>query len=178
MARWKLLQPHYLNTPGTTWEYVENDRLTGKPIRRSFNVPTFLHPESPGDWNYREGNDEGYIVVSNRQDNAFPKDYLFASDPTPDMEPLDDEAREISAKFKGKWDHPIKGLPTQRGMGYSQSLLDGLQNKLADAQTKAADAQAEGMKEILGTMAAMMKQNQDLLAALAKDRIPESARRA
>lgn len=175
MARWRLMQPHYLNTPGTSWEYVENDRTTGKPIRRSFDVPTFLHPESPSDWNYKDG-DDGYIVVSNKQDNAYPKDYLFASDPTPDMEPLDDEAREISASFAGKWKHPIESLPGNGG--YSQSILDGLQGQLADAQTKATEAQAEGMREILGTMAAMMKQNQELIAALAAGRVPESARRA
>lgn len=177
MARWKLTQPHYLNTPGTTWEYIENDRTTGKPIRRSFDVPTFLHPESPSDWNYRNG-DEGMIVVANKIDPAYPKDYLFASDPTPDMEPMDDEARAISASFEAKWNHPIEGLPAQGNMGYSQSLLDGLQGQLADAQTKATEAQAEGMREILGTMAAMMKQNQDLIAALAADRVPASARRA
>lgn len=176
MARWKLMQPHYLNTPGTTWEYVENDRTTGKPIRRSFDVPTFLHPESPSDWNYKDG-DDGYIVVSNRQDNAFPRDYLFASDPTPDMEPLDDEARAISASLADKWKHPIEGLPSNSG-GYSQSLLDGLQGQLADAQTKATEAQAEGMRDILATMAAMMKQNQELIATLAAGRVPESARRA
>lgn len=174
MARWKLLQPHYLNLPGTKWEYTENDRSTGKPVRRQFDVPTFLHPESPGDWNDRNG-EEGIIVVSNKQDNAHPKDYLFASDPTPDMEPLDDEAREISAKLAPKWNHPIDSLPSQGN--YSQSLLDGLQSKMAEAQSKTAETQAEGMSQLLATMAAMIKQNQELIATLAADRVPASAAR-
>ncbi len=171
MARWKLLQPHYLNLPGTKWEYTENDRATGKPVRRQFDVPTFLHPETPGDWNDRNG-EEGIIVVSNKQDNAHPKDYLYIGAPTPDMEPLDDEASAISAKLAPGWSHAINDLPSQGG--YSQSLLDNLQTQAAAAQSKTGEAvaaQAEGMKEILATMAAMMKQNQELITTLAEARV-------
>lgn len=172
MARWKLLQPHYLNIPGTTWEYRETDRTTGRPIRREFKVPTYLHPEDASYWNYRDG-EEGSIVVADRvSDNpAFAKDILFTGDPTPDMEPLDDEARAISAKFASAWNHPIESLPGQGQMGgYSQSILDNLQRQAAEAQAKPQTTQVEGMSELLATMAAMIKQNSEIMAGLAASR--------
>jgi hypothetical protein len=179
MARWKLLQPHHLNVPGTEWEYNETDRKTNKPKRTRFPVPLYLNPLSPDDWNYGD-KDDGDIIVAHDNANAGERDYLFVGDPTPDMEPLDDEARAISDSFRGRWgDGPIEGLPAQGG--YSQSLLDSVQKEFADAvagQSKASQAQADQMKDVLSSMAAMMKQNQDLLAMLAADRVPASARRA
>ena len=59
MARWKLTQKHYLMVPGTKWEYVENDRSTGRPIRKTYDVPLFLDPEDPSAWNYVTERDMG-----------------------------------------------------------------------------------------------------------------------
>lgn len=169
MARWKLLQPHYLNIPGTTWEYRETDRTTGRPIRREFPVPTFLHPEDASYWNYKTSPEEGYIAVATKPSDEFPKDLIFSGSPTPDMEPLDDEARAITDSLKSKWgDGPIEGLPAQGG--YSQSLLDNLQRQAAEAQTKPQPAAIEGMTELLSTMAAMIKQNTEIMAELAASR--------
>lgn len=171
MARWKLLQPHYLNIPGTTWEYRETDRTTGRPIRKEFKVPTFLHPEDVSYWNYKTSPDEGYIAVANRVSDEFPKDFVYEGEPSPDMEPLDDEARAISASFAKKWgDGPINSLSSTMDGGYSQSILDNLQRQAAEAQAKPQTASIEGMSELLATMAAMMKQNGEIMAELAANR--------
>lgn len=169
-ARWKLMQPHYLNIPGTTWEYRETDRTTGRPIRREFKVPTFLHPEDSSYWNYKTSPDEGYIAVANAASEEFPKDFIYEGEPTPDMEPLNDEARAISASFAKKWGAgPIEGLPSQMG-GYSQSLLDDLQRQAAEAQAKPQTTTVEGMTEMLTALTAIMKQNSEVLAELAASR--------
>lgn len=169
MARWKLLQPHYLAVAGCTWEYREQDMgKRGKQVRREFPVPMFLHPESPDDWNTRDQEGNGFVTVSNSLDPNFPNDYIFTGDPTPDMEPLDDAARELSAKFKDRWEHPIEGLPAT--MNYSQSLLDAAQKTAAEFQAKPQSVEVAGMTDLLATMAAMMKQNQDLIATLASQR--------
>lgn len=171
MARWKLLQPHYINVPGTTWEYKETSRTTGKPVRREFPVPTFLNPEDPGDCNYSE-NGESWLIVADKIDDRFPRDIIFVGNPTPDMLPLDDEARAISAKFEKQWSHPINDLPLSQDQSYSQALVDRLQIDLASAQIESTrPAQIEGMTELLATMAAMMKQNQEVLATLAATRV-------
>ncbi len=97
MARWKLTEPHYLKVPGTKWEYTMQNRTTGKPQRKVFDVPLYLNPEDEGDWNVREGYD-GYIAVCH-EDKGLPSDIAFIGDPTPGMVPLDDEARELTARF-------------------------------------------------------------------------------
>lgn len=115
---------HYLNVPGTEWEYKETDRNTGRQGRKVWNVPLFLDPRDAADHNYRE---LGEIIVSDGQ-GAMGRDIIFVGDPTPDMEPLDAAAEAISKSFEHRWIHPIESLP---GQGYSQSLLDDLQRQIA-----------------------------------------------
>lgn len=166
-----------MQVPGTQWEYKEVDRTTGKPKRVVFEVPMLLNPNEPSDWNYRYGQDNGEIIVA--QGNAEPADIIFTGEPTPDMMPLDDEAKKISAGFATKWKHPIETLPNS----YAEHILDGLQKEVADVRSKAASAApAEGMSELLAAMTTMMKQNQELLLALTSRPIdeaePKAARRA
>lgn len=125
MARWRLLGKHYLNVPGTEWEYKETSKDTGKQARKMFAVPTYLNPEDPADFNY-----PGEIIVANAASAQYPRDIVFIGSPTPEMEPIDDEAVAISESEKHKWIHPIESLP---GQGYSQSLLDDLTRQLANA---------------------------------------------
>src|SRR6266705_1767114 len=106
MARWRLRTGHYLNVPGTEWEYKETDRTTGKTGRKVFAVPMLLDPNDPADHNY-----PGEIIVASAEDRAFPRDIIFLGDPTPDMEPIDDEAEAISEALASKWVHPIESLP-------------------------------------------------------------------
>src|SRR5262245_52055330 len=106
MARWRLTQPQYPAVAGTEWEYKKSDRETGRQTRKVYEVPLYLDPKDAADWNYRS--DES-IIVTNKFDPAFRRDIVFVGPPTPDMEPIDDEAKAISQKYidSGAWQHPI-----------------------------------------------------------------------
>lgn len=108
MARWRLMSAHYLNVPGTEYEHREVSRETGKQAVKRYPVPLFLNPNDPADCNY-----PGEIIVADKANRLHPKDLVFVGPPTPEMEPLDEEAEKISAKHREKWDkHPIESLPT------------------------------------------------------------------
>lgn len=112
MARWRLTAAHYLKVPGTEWEQKETDQQTGKQGRKVYPVPLYLDPNNAADCNY-----PGEIIVSNKHSAAHPKDIVFSGPPTPDMEPIDDEAIKITEPLKRKWEttHPIEALPTTVG---------------------------------------------------------------
>jgi|SRR5215470_4687491 len=128
MARWALKDKHYLNVPGTEWEYKETDRDTGRQRRMVLAVPLYLDPKDNADWNDKVNE---MIVVSNKFDPAHPHDHVFIGNPTPDMEPLDDEAHAITEDFisRGVWIHPIDSL----NMSYSQSVLSSLELQIVQA---------------------------------------------
>lgn len=166
MARWRLTAAHYLRTEGIEWVYNEVDRTTGRPKRRSFQVPQYLNPDDPGDWNYRYNQDAGEIIVC--QGTGEDRDIQFFGDPTPDMVPLDDEAKAISASFADKWKHPIDSLSGT----YGDRLVEDFQTELAAVQAaQNKPAQIDGMTELLSAMSEMMKQNQQLIASLATRRV-------
>lgn len=163
MARWKLTAPHYLVVDGVEWEYKEIDRTTGKEVRRRFQVPRLVDPNDPGDWTQKEYGlnglvADGVVNVSNGN-NPGPGDIIFHGDPTPDMIPLDDEARAISDSFAGRWNHPIESLSGT----YADGLIDQFQIEMAKLQSTTKPAQIEGMSELLTAMGEMMKQNQALI---------------
>lgn len=131
MARWRLKEKHYLNVPGTEWEHSETSQQSGKRGRRIFNVPRFLDPNDPADWTEVRLDSRGQpvygeIVVAYADGKENPRDIIFTGDPTPDMEPLDDRAKEISGSFSKKWVHPIESLPSS----YSESIISGLQDQI------------------------------------------------
>lgn len=116
MARWRLQSAHYLNVPGTEWDQVEI-RMDGKRrARKTLQVHLYLDPKDPSDHNY-----PGEIVVA-YAGKAQGADYIFVGEPTPEMEPLDDEAREITEALMSKWMNPIDSLPATGEM-YSDVLL-------------------------------------------------------
>lgn len=167
MARWKLTEKHYLNVPGTKWEYTSTDRNTGRPVKKSYPVPLYLDPEDKDAWNYRgEGMfEDGYIIVCHEGKGEV-RDIVFVGPPTPGMLPLDAEAKEISSKFT--WT-PTQGLDEESQFNSHQNkLLMGMIDQMANLQTKATEAQASipGMEEFMKTMAAMMTQQTQILAAL------------
>lgn len=145
MARWRLTDRHYLQVPGTEWEYKESDRETGRQARKVYEIPLYLDPKDPADWNYRS---EESIIVSNRFDPAFRRDLVFIGPPTPDMEPLDDEAKEISQGYidRGAWQHPIDSI----NMTYSQSVLSDFERQLAQLLQGAAQRTSEAKNVSLG----------------------------
>lgn len=166
MARWRLAAAHYINTNDTVWEYSEVDRTTGRPKRTQFPVPRLLNPEDPGDWNYvysKDGfgkPDTGEIIVA--QGTHEPRDYVFEGDITPDMVSLDDEAKKISAASAHKWKYKAENLNGT----YADEMMKDLTEAVEDIRAKSAPAPTEGMTELLTAMTAMMKQNQEMMAAL------------
>lgn len=167
MARWKLMTAHYLNTPGEEWEYQETDRKTGRPKRTKFAVPRYLDPRDPTCWTERWGNkdnEEGEIIVCwEGQGNAH--DIVFVGDPTPDMVPVDDEAREISATFEARWNFQPENADTD----FSQSLVDKFQSELAEIQAKPVEV--PGLAELTTAIGEMAKTNQKLLEASVERRV-------
>src|SRR5262245_18811337 len=137
MARWFLKERHYLNVPGTEWEYKETDRETGRQHRLVLPVPLYLDPKQSADWNDR-AND--LITVSNKFDPAHPRDHVFVGDPTPDMEPMDEEAEAITQCFvdRGAWKHPIDSMD----MTYSQSILSEFERAIVSKTVEMVQVQA------------------------------------
>lgn len=170
MARWKLTQPHYLNVPGTKWEYTENSRINGRPIRKQYDVPLYLHPDDPGQWTHIHNKDEGEICVC-WAGKGEPRDITFTGSPTPDMTPLDDEAKAISSQLKVG---PNFAEEIPEG-GYAGLVLENLSRQLAEAMVvNTAPASSAGMDKLLAAMTKMMEQNAQLIQTLgeAKARRP------
>lgn len=132
--RWRLMGPHYLNVPGTEWEHNESDRTTGKAVRKLYSVPCLLDPRNPQDCNR-----DGEVVVAHAVDGLRNErqDVIFIGDPTPDMEPVNDEAEAISDSLKPKWAHPIDTLPANGGMNDAEKAF---MEKMILAFTGAATA--------------------------------------
>jgi len=158
MARWKLKDKHYLNVKDTEWEYKEIDQATGRQARKVYNVPRYLDPESPGDCNY-----PGEIIVSHE---AHGRDYVFEGPPTPDMEPLDEEAKMITESLRSGWKHPMHEFD----MNYSQSMLSAFEKQLADAMARQGGvpkAQPD-ISKIEAQIAELIAKNAELEEKLAK----------
>jgi hypothetical protein len=118
--RWRLMGPHYLNVPGTEWEHNESDRSTGKAARKLYNVPLLLDPRNPQDCNR-----DGDCIVAHAIDGARNErsDIIFFGNPTPDMEPVNDEAQAITDSLQAKWAHPIDTLPAHGGMNDQERVF-------------------------------------------------------
>jgi hypothetical protein len=157
------MQAHYLNVPGTEWEYKEVDQQTGRQVRKIYEVPVLLDPKDPANFNY-----PGEIIVC---DGNSPQrlDIIFAGPPTPDMEPIDDEAKEISSKLVSAWQHPIDSLPGQGD--YSSQVLERLEAQmtlLMKGQKPVANTVIEptAFEALQQQVQALMEQNAALLEKL------------
>jgi hypothetical protein len=152
MARWRLKDKHYLAVPGTEWEYKETDSSSGRQGRKIFEVPLLLDPANPSDHNY-----PGEIVVANKPGN---RDIVFRGPPTPDMEPLDEDAEKITAKFSKHWIHPIESLPGT----YSESILSDLQRQMDGLAQKVGTPSTLSMHGVSQEdFARLQKQVQELM---------------
>lgn len=163
MARWRLTEPHYLKVDGIKWEYTEVERVTGRPKRKQFSVPLYLNPNYEDDIKAYGQGDDGIIVSDGH--NPGPKDVIFIGSPTPSMLPLDEEAKAISAKFVKSW-----SPPTERDeLTYAQKRELEFADQISELQRAAQAApRVEGLSEFMSTMTAMMKQQTEILAQLAK----------
>lgn len=128
MARWRLTQPHYLKTVDNQWEQKETNRTSGRQAIKRYDVPRLFDPKDPGDCN----NGEDCVVCW--EGKGTPRDHIFFGPPTPDMEPLDEEAEAVSAEEGKNWVHPIEGLSGD----YSGTLLQTFEQQLAEAIQKAS----------------------------------------
>lgn len=150
MARYKLKGPHYLNVPGTEWEQVEVNLITGRQGRHRYPVPRYVDPGDPADCT------NGVCIVTDKKSPEFPNDIFFVGPPSMDMEPLDAEAEALVAKVKGMGEHPIESLPSN-GQMFSDVLLERLTKQLDslaagnrpvadDARVSALEAQIAELK--------------------------------
>lgn len=171
MARWRLSQAHYLNVPGTEWEHKEVSQASGKQARKVYFVPQFLNPMDPADQNY-----PGEIIVCH-EGRGQGKDIIFVGDPTPDMEPLDNEAEAITRNRSQAWVHPIESMPSQGEGGYYTRMMDRMQEQieiLSSGQRLNAVADPASVKgvnpSVIATMqeqiAALIEQNARLQAQI------------
>ena len=176
MARWRLTEPHYLNVDGTKWEYSEVDRITGRPKRVQFPVPQYLNPNYEDDlksFGQGQGDVSTWDIIVSDGNNPGPKDVIFKEkdgspgQPTPGMLPLDDDAREITARYSKVWDAPSEGP------SFTQRLEESLINQMTELRDSVKQApQVEGLAELMATMTSMMKQQTEILAKLAERHEP------
>lgn len=153
MARWKLTAGHYLPVPGNEWEQKETDQMTGKQARKVYIVPQYLDPKDKADQNYPA---DDMIVVALQGTAHQPRDIIFTGDPTPDMEPLDDEATAISAKRKPFWSHPIDDLPGS-GISYAESRMLEFQGQIAALEAKMPTRPPEQASKLEAEVARLTK---------------------
>lgn len=159
--RWKLMTGHYLNvvTNPSTWEYQETDRTTGRPRRKVMPVPTLLDPRDPNCWTTKWGNhdnEEGEVIVC--QGEGLPGDIEFLGDPTPDMVPIDDEAKARSAEFADLWRYkPESSEP------FDQSLIRQMEEKFVEVKT--APVEIPGMSDLVAAIGTLVKQNAEVIAS-------------
>lgn len=165
MARWKLAAPHYLNVEGNKWEYTETSRTTGKQIRVQLPVPMYLDPRDSADFTHKWGQPqradavtdiEGEIIVCRgRSEDA--RDISFFGDPTPDMIPIDDEAKEISAGFSELWRYkPEVDAPGN----FSQSLVDAFRMDMSEAVSK--PTKVEGLDTLVAAIAGLVESQKEV----------------
>jgi hypothetical protein len=142
---------HYLRVPQgpeAEWEYKETDQATGRQKRMTIVVPRHLDINDPQNWTKRWGlkdNEMGEVIVCHAG-KGEDSDIVFIGDPTPDMLPVDDEAREITAAFETRW----KAKPESMAGDYSQSLIDKF-NVEAEA-IRSKPAEVPGLADLVGAI--------------------------
>jgi len=157
MARWRLRAGHYLKVPGTEWEYKETDQATGRLGRKVFEVPLYLHPDIISDQNY-----DGNVCVCNGR-NCLPRDYVFEGPPTPDMEPMDDEAQAITDKHKYKWVHPIESLDGTFGEAMIRQFASEMSKlQMPTPPVSIPNVSAKEFEQLKAMVAELQKQNAEL----------------
>ena len=123
MARWRLTAGHYLNVPDIEWDYKEVDSATGRQVRKVFQVPLLLDPLNPGN-SQQDFNYPGEYIVCH-EGKGERRDIVFFGPPTPEMEPLDDEAKAISAVEAKNWKHNVSP-----GEDYGEAMIRGFQRQM------------------------------------------------
>jgi hypothetical protein len=176
MARWKLMTPHYIiTTDPAEWEEVK--LVGGKQLRIRHPVPRYLDPRDPADWNSRWGSPNNSHIVGNENGEIIvcivgkgaPSDHAVADSThiTPDMMPLDDEARAISDTYADRWSYK----PIDSELSFSQAI-DNKLNEFKNLIPEPAPVKIEGFQEL---MAAMAKNQEMMITLLAGAHQPQPA---
>jgi hypothetical protein len=174
MARWKLTSSHYLTVQGTAWEQIEVDRMSGKQIRKRYDVPLQLDVADTSLWNgniIRNPRGEvlgGDIIVAHADGEHLADDYIFRGNPTPDMFPLDDEAKALSAKFEKVWN----AKPDEE-ITYGRRMIERIEEVGQRQHDEARTMKVEGLEDVLKGMAELMAMNQALMAQLIPAKVAE-----
>lgn len=167
MARWRVTAKHYLLAKqfgeDTTWVREETNRDTGRAFRRTFAVPLYIDPEDPLCIN----RNLGFCVVAT-EGSEMPGDITLLSPCTPDMEPLDDDAKRITAEESKKWKDPINSLPISIGDDFGNQLLAMLTaqfNNVSNAPSVSLKgASTNELDELKKILAAQQEQIAKLIA--------------
>lgn len=170
--RWRLTSAHYLNVPGTEWERQELNMQSQSMARQRFVVPMLVDPKDPKS---TRGQPEDEVYVAH-EGSKYSRDIIFIGDPTPEMEPMNEEAEAITNRLRPSWSHPVDALPGT----FNQSMLIGLEKQLAEAIARAGGipkeapnvggVSAEDFAALQAQVQTLMEQNAALLAQLTGDK--------
>src|SRR5713226_7272223 len=165
MARWKLTAKHYLEAlqfgQPSEWQREEINVQTGRAFRKTYPVPMFIDPDDP----FCINRTTGFCVIA-MEGSAQPGDLECKNfKPTPDMEPLDEEARQLSEVERPHWINPIDGLSPTMGEDFANQLLAALQQQMNKTQVGSTGSNAE-VSNLSALVAAQQKQIESLIHAL------------
>lgn len=157
MARWRVISPHYIYAEQygqpTEWAREETNRESGRTFRKTMKVPLLVDPNDPSCLNR-----QGMCVVASKGSEQ-PGDIVMEGLPTPDLEPLDDEAEAISAEHRHKWVSPIDSLPLTDGESLAAQLIRAFESQISIAQTvQPASLKGVGSTEIAELKAMILAQ--------------------
>ena len=166
MARWKVLAPHYIYAEQygepTEWVREETNRDTGRAFRKTYKVPLLVDPDDP----VFSRTPSGMCIVATRGKEQ-PGDIVFFGSPTPDMEPLDDEATAISDTERHKWKSPIDNIPISIGEDFGALLLQSLERQITSiTRTPEAQTLAGASSTELAELKALVAEQQKMLNTL------------
>ncbi len=167
MARWKLTAKHYLEAlqfgQPSEWQREEINVQTGRAFRKTYPVPMFIDPEDP----FCINRTTGFCVIA-MEGSAQPGDLECKNfKPTPDMEPLDEEARQLSEAERPHWINPIDGLSPTMGEDFANQLLATLQQQMNKSNISLSQQGVNSeVSNLSALVAAQQKQIESLISAL------------
>ena len=166
MARWKLTAKHYLHAlqygQPSEWQREEINVQSGRAFRKTYPVPMFIDPDDPHCINRHLG----YCVIATEGSDQ-PGDLIVSNfKPTPDMEPLDEEARQLSEAERSHWINPIDGLSPTMGEDFANQLLAALQQQMNKTQSSGSLGSNAEVSNLSALVTAQQKQIESLILAL------------
>jgi hypothetical protein len=171
MARWKVTAKHYVHAEQygqpTEWERQETNQDTGRMFRKSYRVPLYIDPDD----RFCINKFEGFCVVA-RKGTEKPGDIVFFGPPTPDMEPMDEEAQAETDAEKHKWVNPIDSLAPEIGQEFGKQLLEAL-NRQVDAAGRQQSISLKGASSSdIDELKKMVAAQQEMINKLMGEQAP------